>query len=315
MRASASRVLLVVVLGVGTFAALAVYADVSLLTARLAGFAWIAFIAAVGLALVNYALRIARWQLLLRATGIELPAGTSVLVFLSGFAMAITPGRVGELIKSYLLRELCGTPVTQSAPIVVAERVIDLLALLVIALVGLVVYGIGGAVVVAGGVLLGVGFLALAWQRLGRGLIALATAPRLLRRWRAPLEAFHRNLVSLLGPGLLARSSALTIAAWSAECVGFALIVSAFPGVDAPLGLTTVIYATTLIAGAVSFLPGGLGVTEATMTLLLVEAVRGIDEPTAAASTMLMRVGTFWFSVLLGILALAALRRRITAQR
>jgi len=91
--------------------------------------------------------------------------------------------------------------------------------------------------------------------------------------------------------------------------VGFALVISAFPGTAVPLGLATLIYATTTVAGALSFLPGGLLVTEGTMTLFLVEASRGVDQPTAVAATILIRLATLWFAVVIGILALLILRR------
>jgi uncharacterized protein (TIRG00374 family) len=91
--------------------------------------------------------------------------------------------------------------------------------------------------------------------------------------------------------------------------MGFALIVSGFPGTDVPVGLATLIYAVTTIAGALSFLPGGLLVTEAGMTLLLVQASRGVDQPTAVAATILTRLATLWFAVFLGVVAVTLLRR------
>ena len=45
----------------------------------------------------------------------------SALVFLSGFAMGLTPGKSGELTKSYWLREIAGpdrAPLARTAPIV-----------------------------------------------------------------------------------------------------------------------------------------------------------------------------------------------------
>jgi uncharacterized protein (TIRG00374 family) len=75
------------------------------------------------------------------------------------------------------------------------------------------------------------------------------------------------------------------------------------------LGLAILIYAVTTVAGALSFLPGGLLVTEAGMTLLLVQSARGVDEPTAVAATLLIRLATLWFAVLIGLIALTALRR------
>src|SRR5678809_962969 len=100
---------------------------------------------------------------------------------------------------------------------------------------------------------------------------------------------------------MLALATALAVPAWGCECVGFAAIVNAFPGAHVDLGLAIVIYASTTIAGALSFLPGGLGVTEGGMILLLVEGASGLDRATALDATLLTRLATLWFAVLIGL--------------
>ena len=51
------------------------------------------------------------------------------------------------------------------------------------------------------------------------------------------------------------------------------------------------------------------------MTLFLVQSSTGVDEATAVAATILTRLATLWFAVLLGLVALALLRRRMPAIR
>jgi glycosyltransferase 2 family protein len=84
------------------------------------------------LACANYAVRYVRWQYYLRVLGIAVPTGESVLVFLAGFAMSLTPAKMGEVLKSVMLRESRNVPLARSAPIVVAERLTDLCALLLL---------------------------------------------------------------------------------------------------------------------------------------------------------------------------------------
>jgi glycosyltransferase 2 family protein len=310
---TARRLLFVVFAGIAVFAAFSIYADVSELADRLRGFQWWAMGAAVALALVNYALRYVRWSLYLRTCEIEVPTKVSVLTFLSGFALSVTPGKVGELIKSYLLRESCQVPLTRSAPVVVAERVTDLLALLILGIAGVAAYGVARDMVVVGAVILAAGLLVIATPRLAHGAIRVICAPRFLRKFAGRLRSFYDGLAELLRPVRLTWATALGVVAWLAECIGFALIVSAFPGTDVPVGLATLIYAVTTIAGALSFLPGGLLVTEATMTLFLVQASRGVDQATAVAATILTRLATLWLAVLIGLIALAVLRRTAPA--
>ncbi|HUQ03099.1 MAG TPA: lysylphosphatidylglycerol synthase transmembrane domain-containing protein [Kofleriaceae bacterium] len=304
------RVIALVLAAGALLAALVLVGDVREVRDRLGGFRWWAFGAALGLAIGNYALRFARWQLYLRDREIRVPIGTSALVFVAGFAMAVTPGKLGELVKSYLLRQLAGIPVARSAAIVIAERVSDLLALLLLAAVGVAAYGIATEVAIATAVILAIAFVFLLWRRLGLATVDLVTRPRRLARLRRPLRETYDGLAALGRPTVLAWSTLLGAAAWACEGIGFALVVEAFPGAHVALGLAIFIYAATTIAGALSFLPGGLGVTEGAMTLLLVENAVNVDRGTATAATILTRLATLWFAVAIGMVALAWARRR-----
>lgn len=297
-----------VVIGV---AAIAAFGDVRQLAARLDGFSWPTFVAALGLALANYAVRFGRWQIYLRRQAVVVPARSSLLVFGAGLSLAITPGKLGELVKSYLLRELHDIPLTRTAPIIVAERLTDLIALLLLAVVGTATYGIATTLVISAAGLIVLGLVLLAWPRPTRALIDLASTPRLVRRFRRPLHAMYDGVASLCRPAPLALATALAVPAWACECVGFSLIVNAFPGAHLSLGLAMAIYASTTIAGALSFLPGGLGVTEGAMTVLLVLGAARLDRSVALDATLLTRLATLWFAVLLGLGCLVLARRLI----
>jgi uncharacterized protein (TIRG00374 family) len=292
-------------------AALSAIGDVRHLGDRLAGFGWWAFAAALGLALANYVLRFVRWQIYLARRDIRVPLGSSALVFGAGLSLSITPAKLGELVKAYLLRELHDVPATKTAPIVVAERVTDLIALIAIAIAGVAAYGLAPALVAVAGALVAIGLVLLAWTRPTRALIDFITSPERFRRMRDPLHETLEHLAALCRPGTLLVATAIAIPAWGCECLGFALICNAFPGAHVDLGLAAAIYAGTTIAGALSFLPGGLGVTEGAMTLALVEGAAHLDRATAVDATLLTRLATLWFAVALGIAFLALARRRI----
>lgn len=290
-------------------AAFSLVGDVRHLGDRLHGFAWPAFVAAIGLACANYCLRFVRWQMYLRMQQVKVPVVSSVVVFGAGLSLSITPAKLGELVKSYLLREMHDVPAPRTAPIVVAERVTDLIALLSLAVIGVAVYGVDPTFVYGAGALIAIGLLLLAWQRPTRALIDLVTGPEKLRRLREPLHETLGHLASLCRPLPLVLATLIAIPAWGCECLGFATICDAFPGAHVDLGLAIVIYAGTTIAGALSFLPGGLGVTEGMMTLALVRWK--LDRATAVAATLLTRVATLWFAVAIGIGFLTLARRRI----
>ena len=296
-------------------AAIAMLGDVRQLAARLAGFQWSAFALALALALANYAIRFVRWQLYLRRQALAVPTVDSALVFGAGLSLSITPGKVGELVKSYLLRARFAIPAARTAPIVIAERVTDLLALLVLAVLGAAAYGVAPTAVAAAGAVVGAGLVLLAWPAPARALITALTAPRPLRRLRGPLTTLYGELAGLCRPRTLALATALAIPAWACEGLGFARIVDAFPGAHVELGVALAVYAATTIVGALSFLPGGLGVTEGAMTLLLVRAATGLDTASALDATLLTRLATLWFAVVLGLACLALAQRRAAILR
>jgi uncharacterized membrane protein YbhN (UPF0104 family) len=304
-----TRLILVTVLAIAVFAAFSIYADVAKLGDRLAQFAPRAVLGALVLAAGNYVIRFVRWQLYLGRVGVTAPIRTSLLVFVSGFAMSVTPGKLGELVKALLLREAAGADPARVAPVVIAERATDLVALVILGLVGVATYGVALPMVAAAGAVTAALMALLAWRRAAHAVIALVgRVPRLGRIAPRLLDSYdHMEL--LVRPWPLAWATALGTAAWLCECLGFALIVNGFPGARVEIGLATLIYAATTVAGALSFLPGGLLVTEASMTLLLVASAHGLDRPAAVGATILTRLCTLWFAVVLGLVCLVVLRR------
>ncbi|MSQ07315.1 MAG: flippase-like domain-containing protein [Dehalococcoidia bacterium] len=302
---------LLAVLAVVVLAGLATYGDLGEMARSLTRFPFQYLLAALGLAGLNYLLRFLRWSCLLRALDIRVSAGSSLLVFLSGLALSITPGKVGELVKSYLLRDRAGVPVASSAPVVVMERLTDAVAVVLLGLAGLVLPASRG---LPRGVL-----LALVAVLLGCGVVVLLVASRRgdwllglpgLRRWRGALGASRDGLRRLLSPGPLSVAMSLAALAWLSEGVALWVLLR---GLDVPLSVMQAvpIYAAATLAGAITALPGGLVGTEGSMVALLQQA--GVARGPASAATLLVRLATLWFAVGIGLAALAILHRRRAA--
>lgn len=301
------RLVAVTVVAAAVYAAFAALGDVQSLRVELDDFALWTLPAALGLVLVGYLLRAQRWQLYLHTLDVRTPFRDGALVFLSGFAMGITPGKMGEVVKAYYLRESHGTPYAKSIPAVFAERVNDMVAVAALLGIGLlfvphpVAYLLGA---------LGVGFvlaglLVLRSQRLAAALLRfMARAPR-LRKTSESLGRMHANLTPLLGGKILLNSTALGLAGWALEALAMTLLAHGF-GLDLTWGECAFVFSAGSIAGVLSFLPGGLGVTEGGMVALL--ALLGVAVAPATALTLAIRLSTLWFGVLMGLLAIVALR-------
>jgi uncharacterized membrane protein YbhN (UPF0104 family) len=301
------RAILLFVAAVVVYAVIALLADAPKLVAALVAFHWAALPVAIALTLGNYGLRFLRWSYFLRVVGLEVPVRQSLPIFLSGLGMAITPGKLGELIKSHLLREAHGTPLSVSAPVVLADRLTDLLAMLVLALGGLLSRD-GGPVLAIVVLLVCLGTIQLLrWRRAADGVLGLlARAPVIGRRSDA-IRALYESSFLLLGPGPLLVSTVISTIAWLCECIALYVILLGL-GLPASWSLgieATYAYALSTLIGAVTLLPGGLGAQELSLASLLLFAGMGVTREQAATATILVRLVTFWLGIAIGLAALA----------
>ena len=260
----------------------------------------------LGLSLLNYGLRFLRWHAYLRALGASVPVGRDLLIYVGGFAFTVTPGKVGETVRSVYLRS-AGVPWSAGLAAFGVERILDVAAALILSAGVLrmaVDQGLAGLLLIA---LVVLGLLLLTRTRALHRL--LGWLPRTGRRGRLAREAVAilDDARVLLGLKPLSGGLLLGLAAWAAEAWGFYLLLT-WLGVSVEPTVAMGIYAAAALAGALVFLPGGLGGTEATMIALSVASGAGLGS--AVLATLICRAVTLWLSVLLGILAVLALRRR-----
>ncbi|HEX4959932.1 MAG TPA: lysylphosphatidylglycerol synthase transmembrane domain-containing protein [Thermoanaerobaculia bacterium] len=300
------RLLVPLGLGVLVVVGLALSANPAALARSLRGFDIRLLIPVLSLSLVNYILRFVRWEVYLRRLEVRLPRGRSLAVFLAGFLLSVTPGKAGELGKAWLVRELGGGPALRVVPAVLAERVVDLLGVLLLIALGSLPFPGGPWIAAAGFAGVAVAVAALTWRRLadllfrllGRLPVAGPRVPHLV-------EVYDR-LRSLLSPGLLLFALALSVVAWGAEGVGFFLVVRQYAP-KAGLLLSIFNYTGSTFLGALSMLPGGLGAAEGALAALLHS--QGLDTADAGSVTLVTRAATLWFAVALGVLAVPFLAR------
>jgi glycosyltransferase 2 family protein len=310
MKGLFSRVIIGVVAGIAVYVGFSIWANAREVGAALGQFSWSAALAAAGLAACNYAVRWVRWEYYLRRLDLRIAARDSVLVFLAGFALTVTPGKLGEAVKALLLRQSHGIPAARTAPIVIAERITDLIALLILALFGVFTFHVDKRFLAAGAIAVGLGLAFIGSETLAGWLFGLAERLPRFARFVPKLREFHASATTLLKPLPLVVTTALSVGSWFLECLAFWTVVHGFPGASLSLQAGTFIYSSMTVAGALSFLPGGLGVTEAGMLALLGTFGSGIGRGTAAAATFVTRACTLWFAVAIGLGALALYSRR-----
>lgn len=303
------RVLLVTFVGVVLYGLFAVYSGVHQIGSSLSRFHGSAFLLALGLACFNYLLRFGKWQYYLARLDIRgIPWLDSLLVFLTGFVLTITPGKVGEVFKSAVLKQTHDVPIERTAPIVIAERLSDLLGVVAVILVGSIGFPSGLSWAVAGGAAVLFGLALILWDRPADALLRFAEGHPKLAKVAPKLKDAVFSLRVLAHPRVILLPLVLSIIAWACEGVALWVILHGF-GARAPVLLSVFFYETASLAGALIPVPGGLGVVEAMLREQLVH-LGGVPAGAATASMILVRFATLWWAVALGFVALALLRGR-----
>lgn len=308
MRLNLQRLVPVLLLGVLLYGGFVVYAGYQTLAASMATFRWWTFAAALGLASVNYLLRFGKWQYYLRVLNIGgVRAIDSLLIFLSGFVLTITPGKIGEVFKSAVLARTHGVPAERTSPIVVAERLTDVIAIVMLIVLGSLSLSGGLLWATLGAVAVGIVFVAIFWrapmelllERLGSGWFA---------RFVPRLRTAYQELQALASPSALLWPVMLSLLGWGCEGVALYLLLLGF-GQQTDVEQALFFYSTATLAGALIPVPGGLGVTETIMQEQLVR-VAAVAQGPATASMLLVRFATLWWAVVVGFVALGILRLR-----
>jgi uncharacterized protein (TIRG00374 family) len=308
-----SRLLISLVLGAIVFIGLSAYADFSEVIDGLGSFKWQYLPIVLGLTSLNYALRFVKWQFYLKTIGVEgLAQRTSALIYLAGLGMVVTPGKLGEWLKCYLLREVHGTPFSRSAPIIIAERLTDSLGLVVLGSAGLVVFGDAWpafVVVILGGFLMA---YVVRNRPLSYWLLHQSERIPLVSRFASHAEEFYTSSYALLSPWALGSMTLLSVVSWGFEVLAFYVVllgVGVEGGADTLLKASFIMPAATL-ASALLLTPGGLGVAEGGITGLS-QVLLDLAKSDAAVATLVIRFGTLWFGVIVGLVALALVSREL----
>ena len=268
--------------------------------AQLSRLTFLQFVVLLGLSLMNYVFRGSRWHVMARKIGLPTTLAQDLRHFIGGFAMSVTPGRVGELIRMRWIKRETGWAVERTAPLVLMDRAGDLAAMAIILALGLS-FGAGG---IAFGLPVAIAALLVAFIATRPSLLAGAAGfayrltgffPRLMvrvRRAAGSLSAFS-------DPKTVIITLALGLTGWIAEGYACHLLLM-WMGADIGFWMAATIFTFSTLAGGLTGAPGGVGGAEAAMVALL--SMQGVPLETSLPATAIIRVTTLWFAIGLGLL-------------
>jgi uncharacterized protein (TIRG00374 family) len=267
------------------------------------------------LAFIDDFIRFIKWDYYLKKLSIRIPSKMSFLIFFSGLSMSVTPSKVGEVLKSYLLKKAKGIKMRKTIMVVVSERLTDVLALGILSLIGFASffsYTYFLLLIALMMVLLFSMFAVLTNKKLFfkfRGVLARIPV---VKNYVKYIGHMHRTSKILLSYKSLGFATGISVVSWFFECLAFYILLI-YLGAPIPLLSAVFIFSFSSIFGSALFFPGGLGAAESSFVLLLL--IAGVPLATASLSTILIRLCTLFFGVFIGIISLFMVNRMIGKRR
>jgi uncharacterized protein (TIRG00374 family) len=243
-----------------------------------------------------------KWHFLLKNSEIDIPLTKNISVFLSGTAFEITPGQIGILMKSQILKTSSNIPRTKTAPIVLVEKVYDLIGAILAAIIGIIILGMDLYLITIAILILAIIFFFMYYRPASELFFKRITKTKFFSKYIENISESYEIVQKSTNVKVATICILLAVTYWfiiSAAAyytlIGFDINILDYLQVLA-------IYTTSTLLGAISFIPGGIGITEGTLTGLF--TLEGIDVSTALFLSVMIRILTLWYSVCVGFIAL-----------
>jgi uncharacterized protein (TIRG00374 family) len=296
---------LIILFAVVVYIIMGVYANFGNLLLALEKFNWIYLPLMIILVTLAYFVRFIKWNFFLRNVDVYLPLKQNLFVFFSGLSMTITPAKAGEIWKGWLIREINGENLSNTVPVVIVDRVTDVIGLIILSLTGILYYKSGIYVLLILVILFAAFIIAIKSETISNRLISILETRA--GRYSGDIKDMHETFKRSLASKYLVGMSLLAVLAWFLECLSIFFVIQGF-GQSISLVLSVFLYSFASIVGAVSLIPGGLGVAEATLSGLLV--IFGFSSSIAVGAALIIRLGTLWYGAILGFLIYSIFKKK-----
>ncbi|CAN5865711.1 lysylphosphatidylglycerol synthase transmembrane domain-containing protein [soil metagenome] len=288
------------------YVGLILWSDWSQLAAALTDFPWLSLPLILALALANDLGRLVKWQWYLQLLGVKIARADSARIFGVGMLMVMTPGKAGEFLKSYMVKNVTGTPMSVTAPIILAERITDGMAMLLLGSAGLFAFPEVAARRIALLVLACFVLAVIVIQIRPLALWFLAIGQRLpvVKKFASHLNNLYESSYLIFKPRNFLISLGIGLLSWAVEGLAFYVVLLGF-GVTASFQNAVVavfILCMSTVIGAVVATPGGLGGVEGGLATLTVRLL-GLMAAPATAAALLIRFCTLWLGVCIGVIS------------
>ncbi len=256
---------------------------------------------------VTFLLKFLKWQYYLKLIGVNLKLKDSFHIFMASLTMSFTPGKIGDFIKSYMVREIDGTAPSKTIPIIFADKITEFAALIVSVMIGVDMLH-KGIIMLSLSVLMLVLLLYLVLNNNFIDWFFLRLKRiKLFAKYIAPFNQSLLNSQIALKPKPFFLMFLLSLLIWIIEAAAFFIIIYGFQ-INIGVSGTFFTYFFSIFVGSVSFFPAGLGITDGSIAILLTNY--GIHESISISVALIIRVATLWFAMLVGSISMLIVVRR-----
>ena len=314
-------------IGFVIYVGLLLFVNVGDLVNQVRVYPWLILVPMILLKFMSWFFRFLEWHYFLGVVGAQdkISLFDSAVLFVAGFSMAVSPGKVAEVLKAVILKTKTGVPIARSAPVVIAERVVDGLAVIILAFIAILLAGNEGIqlgegyrlLIITSTALLVTGLIVVQIRPLAYFCLGILKRLPLVHRLYEPLIAFYESSNEIFRLKHMIPTTFFGMVAAVGDAIGFVIIVSGF-GVEVTLPLflqAMVIVSLASAIGALSGIPNGAGITEVSVSALLLAIVapqNPVITPAVAATAALIE-GFFhkWFRVFVGLAVGVIFRKRL----
>jgi len=296
------KFIIVILIAIIIYAVFLFISDFNLVYEKITNFKIIFIPIILSLVSISWVITFYRWHLLLKNSNIHIPIKNNFIIYLASLSLSITPGQIGEVIKSEFLKKQFKIPRSKTLPIIFIEKFYDLMGALIASIIGVWYFEGGLYLISIGIVLLALIFVLILSRSIFERILLLICKIKFFSKYQKNFLESYNVLRNSLKTKIGLKSGILSFIFWVIQGVAVYFVLLALEMNELNFLIATSANAISVLIGALSFVPGGLGVTEGSMGGLL--ALQGIEFSFALIAGVIIRIFTSWYTVIVGFIAL-----------
>jgi len=297
-----SKIIVIVMISVVIYTSLIIYSDLIKISNESLSFQIEYAPLIISSLTFSFFLAILRWHIFLKKSEIIIPKRSTVLIFMAGFSLSIIPGKVGELIKSELLKIKYEIPRKNSVPIIFAEQLYSAIGLIIISCFGIYYFDLSVYVVILFAAIIVAIFTLLLSKKLFIKSSKIFCKIKFLNNFLKDMSESYVVIRQLFSYKVLIPSLTLSILFWVFQGISVYLILLSF-GINLFDFVTLLtVYTSSIMLGVISFLPLGIGVVEGSLVGFM--SYQGLEISSALTLVVIIRLIVQWLPITVGFISL-----------